>query len=86
MKGKVVALLGKKEKEHSLTYTIFHECKRFSNLGIIGGFPMGRLPDKVGKLAKMKPRKVEEKRLNKSARKTKEILLWFLKNKLKMRI
>ena len=36
---------------------------------------MGRLPDKVGKLAKMKPRKVEEKRLNKSARKTKEILL-----------
>ena len=49
--------------------------QKASNLGIIGGFPMDRLTEKIGKQVKMKPRKVEEKRLNKIVKKTKEFLL-----------
>ena len=44
-------------------------------MGIIGRFPMDRLTEKVGKEAKMKSRKVEEKCVNHIVRKTKEFLL-----------
>jgi hypothetical protein len=40
-KGKVVASLGNREKEHGLTYTVFPRVRKACNLGIIGGFPQG---------------------------------------------
>ena len=64
LKCKVVVNLGKTEKEHGLTYTVFSRVTRASDIGIIGGFPKDRLIDKVAKQAKMKARIKEESRLN----------------------
>ncbi|GFH56392.1 hypothetical protein CTEN210_12868 [Chaetoceros tenuissimus] len=70
LKCKVVVNLGKTEKEHGLTYTVFSRVTRASDIGIIGGFPKDSLIDKVAKQAKMKARIKEESRLNGIVRRT----------------
>ena len=68
--SKVVVSLGKREREHGLTYTAFSRVRRATDIGIINGFPRDRLLTMIAKQAKMKPRIKEEKRLKKIAKTT----------------
>ena len=43
IKGKVVADLGRSEKEHGLTYTAFSRITNFTNFGLFNGITMNRL-------------------------------------------
>ena len=73
--SKVVADLGKKEREHGLTYTVFSRVKRSSDIGIMNGFPRSRIMEDIAKQSKMKARIAEERRLdNGDIRRTKQLL------------
>jgi hypothetical protein len=61
--GKIVADLGKSEREHGLTYTIFSRVTAFANLGIDGGLTLDRFTKSISTHEKMEPRKLEERRL-----------------------
>ena len=61
--GKLVADLGKCEKEHGLTYTVFTRVTRFKNLGIINGLTRTRFTSNIKAHKKVAPRRREETRL-----------------------
>jgi ATP-dependent DNA helicase PIF1 len=73
--GKLVADLGKTEKEHGLTYTVFSRVTNFLNIGIIGGLTCERFTSKIKNHAKVAPRLREETRLRRLATKTKTMLM-----------
>jgi len=54
IRGKVVLHLGKKEKEHGLTYTGFSRVMKFIDIAIAGVLSLDRLTNKIGNQSKMK--------------------------------
>ena len=52
------------EKEHGLPYTAFSRATRFTDIGLLNGITCNRLTIKIGRQAKMEPRKKEERRLD----------------------
>ena len=67
MTGKVVVVLGNKEREHGLTYVAFSRVTNFKNLGIEGGMTLERFTKKIKDHGKMAPRIAEEARLRELA-------------------
>ena len=72
MKGKVVADISSKEREHGLTYTAFSRVTKFCDFGLINGITKHRLINKIYAHAKMKPRMDAEQRLSRLAELTSE--------------
>ena len=64
MKGKVVADISPKEREHGLIYTAFSRVTKFCDFGLINGITRDRLVNKIYAHAKMKPRMDAEQRLS----------------------
>ena len=67
IKGKVVADISSKEREHGLTYTAFSRVTVFSNFGLYSGISHQRLVQKILQHKKMQPRIDEEQRLSRLA-------------------
>ena len=67
MTGKVVVVMGDREKEHGLTYVAFSRVTNFKNLGIECGISLERFTKKIREHRKMAPRIAEESRLRELA-------------------
>ena len=62
IKSKVVLHLGKREKEHGLTYTAFSRATKFSHVGVYDGLEAARFLFKIPNQKLMAPRLAEEER------------------------
>jgi ATP-dependent DNA helicase PIF1 len=68
--GKVILVLGSKEKEHGLTYVGFSRTRRLEDVGLDGGISLDRITTKIKDQKKLKVRLREDRRLDALERET----------------